>query len=252
MTQLRIYETAVPVSFGRHRDWFVEAVTDYTFCRALNSVPLMGAEFASAALEYPIVFGGGESTLMPAAVLGVRTDENLYVTVQGDWQARYVPAFVRRYPFVFFSRDEGTTFTLCIDEAFSGFNQGGRGERLFGDDGKPTSYVENVLKFLQQYQIEFHRTQAFCKKLEELNLLQPMQAQINLGSGQRVALRGFSVVDRARLKTLPADVLAQLLRSDVLELIYGHLVSMRNFATINDRLTGVPPARDTLGAAPLH
>jgi hypothetical protein len=160
---------------------------------------------------------------------------------------------VRRDSFVFYSRDEGKTFTLCIDEGFPGFNQGGRGERLFGDDRKPTPYVENVLKFLQQYQLEFHRTQAFCKKLKDLNLLEPMQAQINLASGERMAtLRGFSVVDRARLKTLSAETLAEVVRSDELELIYDHLVSMRNFATVRDRLTAAQPAQTTSGAPVVH
>src|SRR5262249_27164470 len=84
---------------------------------------------------------------------------------------KYIPAFVRRYPFVFFSRDDSKTFTLCIDEAFPGFNQSGRGERLFGDDGKPTPYVENVVKFLGQYQREFQRTHAFCRNLKDLTLL---------------------------------------------------------------------------------
>jgi SapC len=165
---------------------------------------------------------------------------------------QYIPAFVRRYPFVFFTRDEGKTFTLCIDENFAGFNQGGRGQRLFGNDGKPTPYVENVLKFLQQYKLEFQRTQTFCKKLKELNLLEPMQAQINLGSGLRMALRGFSVVDRSRLKTLSAEVLAKLARSDELELIYDHLVSMRNFATVRDRLIAAHPVHDADGAHLTH
>ena len=247
-----IYETAVPVSHARHGNWSLEVGTDYTFCRNVNSVPLMAAEFASAALEYAIVFGGTGDVVFPVAVLGVRTDENLYVTKQGGWQAKYIPAFVRRYPFIFSSRDEGKTFTLCIDEAFPGFNQSGRGERLFGDEAKPTPYVEKVLKFGQQYQFEFQRTQGFCKKLKDLNLLEPMQAQINLGSGERMALRGFSVVDRTRLKTLSANVLAELVHSDELELIYIHLVSMRNFATARDRLTAAQPTRDTGGAPVVH
>jgi SapC len=226
--------------------------TNYAFCRNINSVPVMAAEFASAALEYAIVFGGTGDVVMPVTVLGVRTDENLFLTKEGGWQAKYIPAFVRRYPFVFSSRDDSKTLTLCIDEAFPGFNQSGRGERLFGDDGKPTPYVENVLKFLQQYQLEFHRTQAFCKKLKDLNLLAPMQAQINLGSGEHMALRGFSVVDRARLKTLSAETLAELVRSDELELIYDHLVSMRNFATVKDRLTAAQPAPTTSGPPVVH
>ena len=86
--------------------------------------------------------------------------------------------------------------------------------RIFMSPAKAaTAYVGNVLKFLQQYQSEFQRTEALCRKLKELNLLEPMQAQINLGSGERMALAGFSVVNRARLKT-SADVLAQLVKSD--------------------------------------
>jgi hypothetical protein len=202
----------------------------------VNSVPLMPVEFASAASEYAIVLGGTGDVVMPVAVLGVRPDQNLYVTSQGRWDAKYVPAFVRRYPFVFFSPGNGGTLTLCIDEAFPGFNRDGRGQRLFGDDGKLTAYVANVLKFLQQYQSEFQRTEALCKKLKELNLLEPMQAQITFDFGERIALGGFSVVNRARLKTLSAHVLAQLVQSDDLELIYTHLLSLPNFAKVRDRL----------------
>ena len=113
-TQLMIYETAVPVSHARHGTWSLEVGTDYAFCRNINSVPLMAAEFASAALEYAVVFGGTGDAVMPVTVLGVRADENLYVTKEGGWQAKYIPAFVRRYPFVFFSRDEarGSRFAL--------------------------------------------------------------------------------------------------------------------------------------------
>ena len=231
-----IYETAVPLAPARHGDWSVEVGADYGFCRNVNAVPLMAAEFASAAPEYAIVLGGNGDAVMPVAVLGIRPDQNLHVTSEGSWQARYIPAFVRRYPFVFAGRGDGGTFTLCIDEAFDGFNRNGRGQRLFGDDGKPTPYVANVLKFLQQYQSEFQRTEAFCKRLKELNLLESMQAQINLASGERMALRGFSVVNRGRLKTLSAEVLAELVRSDQLELIYAHLLSLPNFGRVRDRL----------------
>jgi hypothetical protein len=237
-TQLLIYEQAVPVSQARHGNWYVEVGTDYGFSRSVNSVPLMAVEFASAASEYAIVFAGTGDTVMPAVILGMRGDENLYLTKEGGWQAKYIPAFVRRYPFVFSSPDEGKTFTLCIDEKFQGFNQEGKGQKLFSEERKPTPYVENVLKFLQQYQLEFRRTQAFCKKLKDLNLLEPMQAQINFDSGEKMFLTGFSAVDRARLKTLSATVLAELAQSDELELIYTHLLSMRNFAGMRERLLG--------------
>lgn len=235
-TQLLIYETAVPVSSKRHADCSVESGTSYAFSRNVNSVPLMAVEFPQAAPEYAIVFAGSGNAIMPAVILGVRNNENLYLSKENAWQASYVPAFVRRYPFVFSSSDDGSTFTLCIDEAFAGFNREGRGQRLFNDDGKPTPFVDNVLKFNQEYRAQFLKTQAFCKKVSELGLLEPMQAQIALETGQRMSLSGFMAVDRKKLKALSGDVLAGLAKTDELELLYLHMQSMRNFTVLKDRL----------------
>jgi hypothetical protein len=77
----------------------------------------------------------------------------------------------------FSSNKDESTFTLCIDEEFAGCNQDGRGEHLFDSDGERTQYLENVLRFVNDYQGQFRRTQMFCKKLQELDLLEPMQAQ---------------------------------------------------------------------------
>lgn len=241
-SQLLIYESAVPVAATRHADACVEAGADYNFSRRVNSVPLMAVEFPHAAAEYAIVFGGTAEAFVPAVILGMRGDENLYLNEAGAWQAKYIPAFVRRYPFVFASAQDGKTFTLCIDEAFPGFNREGRGQRLFGEDKKPTTYVNSVLKFLEQYQVEFQRTQALCQKLKELELLEPMRAQAKLGSGEQLALTGFMAVSRDKLKALAADKLAELARSDALELLYLHLHSMRNFAAMGERLGRIPPA----------
>lgn len=235
-TQQLIYETAVPVSSGRHAQCSVEVGADYSFTRNVNSLPLMAVEFPQAAPDYAIVFAGNAEAVMPAVILGVRGNENLYLAKSGEWQAKYIPAFARRYPFIFSSSADGKTFTLCIDEGFSGFNKEGRGQRLFADDGKPTPYVDGVLKFLQEYRAQFLRTQAFCKKLIELKLLEPMQAQFTLGTGEKMSLSGFMVVDRKKLNALPGDVLAEMAKTDQLELLYLHLQSMRNFTSVKDRL----------------
>lgn len=239
--QMMIYESAVPVSHSRHEKWSVDAGTDFGFSRQINSVPLTAVEFPAAASEYVIIFAGTGDVVMPAVLLGVREEENLYLAEGGGWKARYVPAFLRRYPFVFSSRDDGKTLTLCIDESFPGCNRDNVGQALYEGPGKPSQYTQNVLKFLQQYQVEFDRTQAFCRKLRDLNLLEPMQAQISLESGERIALRGFMTVDRARLKTLSSEKMAELVKSDEMELIYAHLLSMRNFAGMRERLSAAAP-----------
>jgi hypothetical protein len=251
-TQLLIYETAVPILRERHGNWSVEVGADYGFSRRVNSVPLMAVEFPHAAPEYVIVFAGTGEAVLPAVLLGVRGEENLYLTKQGGWGARYLPAFVRRYPFIFSSDDMGTRFTLCLDEGFAGCNQAGRGERLFDDQGKPTPYVENVLRFLQEYQAQFQRTQAFCQRLMALDLLEPMEAKVTLTSGERLALTGFRGVNRDRLKGLAGETLATLAKTDELELVYLHLQSMRNMATLRDRFVRAraDEAQTTRGEGP--
>ena len=218
-------------------------------------MPLMAAEFINASAEYAVVFAGSEDAVMPAVILGVRDQQNLYLNEDGSWQGKYIPAFIRRYPFVFSSSEDGSTFTLCIDEDFSGCNQDGRGERLFDSQGERTQYLQNVLGFLQAFQAQFQRTQAFCRKIKELDLLEPMQAQFRLGSGEQMSLTGFMTISRDKLKALSGDQLADLARTDELELLYAHLHSLRNFTPMIERVAGpagpTPAADDeTAPAAP--
>ena len=121
-TQLLIYETAVPVSSGRHGKAAIEAGRGYGFARKINSVPLTAVEFPLAAADYAIVFAQSGEEVVPVVILGARAGENLYVKDDDSWSAKYVPAFIRRYPFVFAAKDDGKTFTLCVDEAFQGLN----------------------------------------------------------------------------------------------------------------------------------
>ena len=236
--QLLIYERAVPVTPSRHGDVSIKAGADYGFARQVNSVPLMAAEFDLASGEYPIVFAGQGDDIMPAVLLGVRDNENLFVGEDGAWSAKYIPAFVRRYPFVF-SSDDGEKLTLCLDEEFVGVNRRGVGERLFDTDLERTQYLQNVLGFLQAYQAQFDATRGFVRRLMELDLLEPMQAQFALKNGQRMTLGGFMSVNRERLRALSGEALARLASSTELDLIYAHLHSQRNFTPTAERIVSV-------------
>lgn len=235
-TQQLFYQRAVPLSAARHGNWSLDASTDYGFARSINSVPLVAAEFASVAREYPIVFVPSQGAIVAAALLGPRGGPNRYVGADGTWRARYVPAFVRRYPFVFASGENPATQPLCIDEACPGCNQEGRGERLFDAQGKPTPFVEGRLALVRDFQVQFDRTLALCARLKELGLFERMQARIPMDAAGTTAPTGaFDVVGRAKLKALSNAELARLVQSDELELIYLHLQSLRLLSTTGRR-----------------
>lgn len=236
--QLLIYESAVPVSASRHANVSVEASDSYAFSAGVNAVPLMAVEFPRASAEYAIVFTAQGDDVMPAVVLGVRNEQNLYLSPDARWKADYIPAFIRRYPFIFTSSAGGKTLTLCIDESHPGVNREGKGNALFGADGKPTPYVEKVLEFLKEFQGQFERTRQFCRRVKELQLLEPMQANVTTPKGEQLTLGGFLAVSRDKLRALSGETLEKLAKTDELELLYLHLASMRNFAEVKDRLIG--------------
>ena len=252
--QLLLYENAVPVSASRHADVAVESGTGYAFASQASAVPIMAVEFLLAATEYAIVFTAAGDEVVPAVVLGLRNEQNLYLGEDKKWQAKYVPAFIRRYPFVFSASADRKTLTLCIDESSAGFNREGRGQRLFDDERKPAAYTQRVLKFLQDFQTHFQRTRLFCQRIKELGILEPSTVRITAPGAEKLAVGGFLVVDRKKLRVLPGDKLAALAKTDELELLYLHLYSLRNFSDIKDRLIGSVPveADEPAGAAVVH
>ena len=117
-TQLLIYETAVPVSSGRHGKCAVEAGKGYAFARKLNSVPLMAVEFPQAAPEYAVVFAQSGDDVVPVVILGARQNENLYLGSDDAWQAKYIAAI---QCIVYCVVLETANKNLCSDISILGF-----------------------------------------------------------------------------------------------------------------------------------
>jgi len=247
--QLMIYERAVPISSERHREWSVKTGTNYNFAKSVNSVPILAAEFVSAARELTIVFAGEKEAIFPAVILGMRDGDNLYVGEDGSWQGNYVPAFLRRYPFVFALSEDQKTFTLCIDEEFDGCNKEGKGEHMFDADGERTQYLQTMLNFSREYQVQFNRTKRFTDRLRELELFESAQARFQLPDGTSTSLAGFFTINREKLKALPGDTLSAMAKTDELELCYVHLQSLNNIGQMAQKDVRAQPA-ETAPAKP--
>src|SRR4051812_33910209 len=101
MSDAVYYEKPVLLDRDRHRRLRVRPSNNFAFARKANSVYLAGIEFNEAMKEYAIVFTrAANNRMVPVAMLGLRAQENLFVDDEDRWEGRYVPAFVRRYPFV--------------------------------------------------------------------------------------------------------------------------------------------------------
>lgn len=232
-TQPLFYKKVVPLNKDQHKNLYLEPVEGYAFTKETNSLYIAAIEFIKSVAEYVIVFGkDSNETVYPVVLLGLKANQNLYVDSTGKWHADYIPAYVRRYPFILATPTAQTTansnFTVCIDESFPGFNTAEEGRLLFDKEGAESPVLKQAVDFLRDYQKNVQITTAFCQNLVKLDLLEPMQANVEMKSGDKFAIGGFQCVSRKKLKALAEEKLAELTKSDQLELIYAHLLSLNN------------------------
>ena len=236
MSDAVYYEKPVALDREKHRNLKVRATGSFGFAGKANSLYLAGVEFNEACKEFAIVFTRvGSGRTVPVAMLGLRARENLFVDAEGKWDASYIPAFVRRYPFVLAELPGRAEMAVCVDEAFTGLNSS-QGEPLFDAQGKDTPFLHNALDFLQRYQAEYMRTELFCQRLEQAGLLMEMNAKADLVDGRSFTINGLMIVDEKKLLALPDPAALSLLRSGELHLISMHLVSLSNMQKLVDRM----------------
>jgi hypothetical protein len=243
VAEVIFYEHPVPLNRADHKDLRIKNVAHVKFAMNTHSVPLTGAEFGLAARDLLIVFAGTDAASAgPIALLGLRENENLYVDEAGQWEKNaYIPAFVRRYPFVLAEKpagQEGNDFTVFLDDRFEGFNTA-EGQRLFNEDGTDTELLTNAVGFLGEFQQNIERTRWFMQQLVKHDLLEPRNVQLHKGeaeSSRGITLNGLFMVNEEKLRALDEKVTHELVREGVLGWVYAHLLSLANIDRLAQRL----------------
>ena len=249
--QLLIYDKVTPVNRQDHRNLSVKRTTSFDFAKELNSLPIVDAEFSRVALEMPVVFAKTDTGVVSVALSGTADACNAFVSDDGSWAGRYVPAFLRRYPFVFAVDDAGERMTLCVDDTFPGLNEDNVGERMFDSEGTETSYLTTVLQFMEEYQATFNRTQQFCDRLQERDLLEEARIDYRMSDGMQGGVTGFYRVSNEKLRALPDAEIVKMFRTGDLDLIQLHMLSMHNAEALVAKSLGAgsADAADDVAAA---
>ncbi len=234
------YTNPVPLDRVRHGTKRFVRPRDHSFARAVNSVPLAAIEFNAASKHYPVVFTAGDP-VGAVAVLGFEGSHNVFVEDDLRWaEDMYVPAYVRRYPFVFTRTQQGE-YALCIEE--SGGHIADEGGEPFFVDGKPSKIVEEALRFASDYQVQIDQTHAFTKACAAAGLFVDNRASIQMPDGRSITLQGFRTIDTKRFETLPEATVVDWWRRGWLMLAYAHLNSLGNWQVLANRGTRAARAK---------
>ena len=205
----------------------VDAIRGFKYAKELTQCIVTVDEFFKASKSQPIVFSKNDAGVYAAStLLGLEKDKNNFVNAKGEWiKAEYIPAYVRRYPFIFVQEKE--ILALAYDADCKEINKK-RGQELFDKEGKETEYTISVMKFMENYQKSSVITAAFIKELDELSLLEDANANMTV-DGKKFAFTGFKRVNEEKLNTLNEEQTMKLIKNGSYKLIIAHLISMGNF-----------------------
>lgn len=224
------YIAPEPLSKEAHAKLGIKNIENpYAFTARTHLVPVTVTEFAPTALCYPIIFIGKDMT--PVAVMGVNADENLFVDEKGVYAAEaYLPAYIRRYPFVLANDAAAQRMVVCIDTKAPMVSD--KPDAPFFENGEASAYTQGAIEFCNNFEGEAQRTISFVNLLKELDLFETKQAFYNPPAGPDgvvpapQVIADYQGVSEAKLNALPADKLMELRDNGALQQIYVHLASL--------------------------
>ncbi|ACS52035.1 MULTISPECIES: SapC family protein [Bartonella] len=231
------YKDITPINKVSHKNLKFAPPSDMSFAKDTHWVPLASTEYFQAALDYPILFMCAEDEqkkrhYTSAALVGLSNDENDYIASDKSWKTNtYVPAFVRRYPFVLAQISNEKELSVCFDQQSGMFNEVA-GTELFNSDGSISPFMEERIRFLESFKIAMEKTSEFIDALVEMDLLSQKSINVKNDKGLSAQLEHFWVVDEEKLNKLSASQLAKLHKNGFLGLIFAHLMSTHNLLKI--------------------
>jgi hypothetical protein len=241
--QVLFYSTPEPLNAQTHGKLsLVRTDRPYSFAKSGHVVPVTVTEFGLAAASYPIIFAGDKH--QPVIITALNGAPSLFIGEDGSFEVgAYIPAYVRRYPFVLANDETAQRMIVCIDRKSSLLSENGD-VPLFDDKGEPTEYTQNAIKFCDDFEVERRRTETFVSLLEDLDLFElktanftPTNPDGSAGEPQKIA--EYFAISEEKLLAVPAEKLVELRDSGALQQIYAHLLSLGNW----DRLIAITISR---------
>jgi hypothetical protein len=236
------YQEVVPLT-REHRVVLPAAGKLPPVFRGMMVIPLSYTEISLACHDYPVVFVSGDQgkTALTMAVVGLEQQQNLFVAPDLTWDRNaYVPAYVRRYPFcmtrVNVSGAEQPERISCVEKRAIST----KGDALYNAKGEALPVWEAMRKLLFEFEADLARTEAMCKVIIELGLLEPFNMQAKPNEGAPFTLSGMFRAVEQKINDLPADKLQELVKNGVLPRVYAHLMSMSNFTRLLARRAAQP------------
>lgn len=247
--QVPLYKTVEPLNRQKHAKYGVNAVSSpFTFLKEWHFVPAIAAEFPVACGSYPIVFLGENK--MPVVVMGLRAGSNLFVTDGQFDQDHYIPAYVRRYPFVSAANPDGQPSTICIDVGAEFVVTENAERPFFDENGEPTEYTQSAIDFVSAFERDAKATEAFVERVTALDLFEKKDIRVGNPNDpdNPVKVADYFGISQEKLAALSDDKILEMHKNGDLGVITAHLISLQRWERVMRRVADDVQASQPAGA----
>ena len=190
----------------------------------VGQVAVYPGEFVPVQREYPILFlregADGAKVLQPVAILGLSGDANLFVA-DGNWQAHYVPAMVRRGPLMIGRGGNADVADPPVLIDLDHPRIAGKSEEgfpLFLEQGGMGPALENGLDALRIIHTGHEMLPELTRLFDKHGLTEPLALNIQLSAEQVVKFEGFGGVTMEKIAGLGGAALNELNKAGLLDL----------------------------------
>jgi hypothetical protein len=232
-----VYKNIELINTINHKETTLKAYDSFSYASNMISTPVTVAEFYECCKDYPIVFvKDAQDNWSASAMLGYEKNKNLFVNEAGEWEKlRYVPASIRRYPFIFVNQDDNQ-LSLAFDSDAKSELPTGQERKLIDAEGEPSEFLKGVLKFMNQFQNDAAATNNFIKQLSDWELLEEKTAQITTPDQKSHQVNGFYTVNEEKLHHLSKKKKEEICDKNAYPLITAHLISLSNIQRMGTRV----------------
>ena len=221
----------------KHRDLRIKTGYSAALGDAVMYVMTYPMEFRDIQSCYPILFTKDPNTggFFAAALMGFEADQNLFLQDNG-WDAAYVPALVRRQPFLMATGGEGGNETpvVSLDLDHPRVSQDD-GEALFETGGDPTGFLNQKIELLDKLHRGLKHSSSFIDTLLKHELLEQISLDIAFNDGSKKSVQGFYCIAEERLYQLKGDVLESLNQAGYLQPVFMAVASLSRIRDIIER-----------------
>jgi len=224
------YQDLMPLNLRDHKGWRSRKADSAKWLAGQHAVPLTVDEFPAAQRNFPIVFSNGENPV-PLALFGLNEGVTVYVDADGKVSDPiYIPAYVRRYPWLLARLDSKTdNMSLCFDPTSDLVGDFKEGDVLF-DGETPSEFTKEVMSFCEKFEMAGQRTQNFIEELKKNDLLQDGEVAIQRNDAEEGAqpfvYRGFKMINFEKFQEVRGDQLRTWNQNGFLTMVHAHLMSL--------------------------